>query len=109
VIGISFGDFAALARRRGWTLDFLAERFRERIERPREFFERVLQGRYADVVIPFNSVLAFYCQELGLHQLATRIERRCACGCGARVFDRKLFASQACRQRGYRARQQVAT
>jgi hypothetical protein len=25
------------------------------------------------------------------------------------VFDRKLFASQACRQRGYRARQQVAT
>jgi hypothetical protein len=105
---ITFGDFHTLARRRGWIKEFLAERLQGRIDEPRKFFEAVWQGQYAATVIPFRSVLAFYGQELGLHQLATGVEKRCRCGCGARVFDRKVFASQACKQRGYRVRQQVA-
>lgn len=113
---VTFGDFHALARRRGWTKEFLTERFREQLDDPRhpprygarKFFEAMFQGQYAATVIPFNSVLQFYRQELGLHQLATGIEKRCRCGCGARVFDRKVFASTACKQRGYRTRRQVA-
>jgi hypothetical protein len=112
---VTFGDFHALARRRGWTKEFLVERFREHLNdpprRPRaayEFFEAVWQGQYAATVIPFRSVLAFYKQELGLLQLASGTDRRCHCGCGARVFDRKVFASSACRKRGQRARQDVA-
>jgi len=105
---VTFGDFAALARRRGWTKEFLTERFQGRIDEPRKFFDAVFQGQYTATVIPFNSVLAFYRQELGLLQLASGTDRRCRCGCGARVFDRKVFASQACKQRGYRARQEVA-
>jgi len=104
---VSFGDFAALARRRGWTVDFLTDHFRNRIEDPRDFFKRVMQGQYAAVVIPYNSVLAFYGSELGFHQEATGTERRCRCGCGVRVFDRKIFASSACRKRGQRIRQQL--
>jgi hypothetical protein len=62
---VTFGDFAALARRRGWTVDFLTEQFRERTDKPRELFERVFQGQYADVVIPYRSVLAFYGKSWG--------------------------------------------
>jgi hypothetical protein len=104
---VTFADFAALARRRGWSVAFLTERFRGQIEQPQDFFTRVMQGQYAAVVIPYNSVLAFYRQERGL--LGTdHTGRRCACGCGSPVFDRKRWASRACRQRGYRARTQVA-
>jgi hypothetical protein len=105
---VTFGNFATLARRRGWSKEFMAERFQGRIDEPRKFFEAMWQGQYAATVISFRSVLAFYRQELGLHQLGSGTERRCCCGCGVRVFDRKRFASQACKQRGYRTRQQVA-
>ncbi len=99
---VTFGDFAALSRRRGWTLPFLSERFRGTIEQPAELFGRVLQGQYAAVAIPFDSVLAFYRQELAFHRDTAKRERLCACGCGAPVFDRKKWASAACRKRSQR-------
>ena len=105
---VTFGDFAALARRRGWTKEFLAERFHGRIDEPRKFFEAVWQGQYAATVIPFNSVLGFYKRELGLHRMESGRDRRCACGCGARVFDRKKWAGPACRKRAQRGRSRTA-
>jgi hypothetical protein len=98
---VTFGDFAALARRRGWSKEFLAERFQGRIDEPRKFFEAVWQGQYAATVIPFNSVLAFYRQERGLLGM-DHTGRRCQCGCGAPVFDRKKWATAACRKRSQR-------
>jgi hypothetical protein len=71
---VTFKDFALLAHELGWTVEMLTERFHETIERPGEFFERVLScrwkgpdGRYEDrssVVIPYRSILQFYCTEL---------------------------------------------
>jgi hypothetical protein len=78
---VTFKDFSILARELGWTVEMLAERFQETIERPREFFERVLScrwkapdGRYEDrssVVIPYRSVLQFYSTELRNWQEST--------------------------------------
>lgn len=99
---ITFGAFAALARKRGWTLDDLTDRFRGRIDNPREFFGRVLQGQHADAVITFNSVIAFYQQERGFLRVVEPNGRTCRCGCGAAVFDRKRWATAACRKRTQR-------
>ena len=54
---VTFSDFAKLARKRGLSPEYLAERFTGKIERPSEFFHRVFQGQYATVVIPYPSVL----------------------------------------------------
>jgi hypothetical protein len=104
MIEITFSDFAKLAQRRGLTPEFLAERFSGKIDRPSEFFHRVFQGQYAAVVIPYASVLAFYTAELHCHQDALGRHNVCACGCGQPVFDRKKWASAACRQKAARAK-----
>lgn len=100
---VSMADLAALCRRRGLDVDFLTERFRGAFgDKPgevRDFFLRAFQGRYADVVVPWASVLTWYQRELGLEQLASGRERRCACACGQRVWGRKRWASDACRKR----------
>jgi hypothetical protein len=96
---VTFGDFAKLATRRGLTAECLAERFTDKIERPSEFSHRVFQGQYAAVVIPYRSVLAFYIAELDCHQDSTGKHNVCACGCGQPIFDRKKWASSACRQK----------
>ena len=101
---ISFGDFAALARRRGSSVDDLADRFRGQIDDPREFFKRVLQGQYVATVIPFNSVIAFYQRERGFLRLADPKGRVCAWGCGAPVLARRgKWASAACKKRAQRS------
>jgi len=109
---ITFRDFSALAKRRGWTPEFLAERFRGIIEEPRDFFGRVgnckWHGEYrGEVVIPFRSVLRLYSQEMAFQQQEKRRERFCACGCGNRVWDRKKWASTACRKRFQRRESQT--
>jgi len=95
-------DFAELAKQRGWSLDFLVSKFRDLIEEPREYFERLLKGRWnrearGDVVIPYRSVLQFYFQE---RKLVFR-EGACACGCGVEVSNKK-WASPTCRKRAQR-------
>lgn len=96
---VAFKDFAALAAKREWSPEFLAERFKAKIEGPSEFFHRLFQPRYGDVVIPYRSVLSFYFQELRFHQEQTGNRRVCACGCGLPVFDRKKWASPGCKKR----------
>jgi hypothetical protein len=104
---VNFDEFNVLARRRGLTVDSLTELFRGRFGNRgdvRDLFERVFQKRYAATVIPYRCVIEFFEKELGFHQEEAGSERRCACGCGARVFDRRKWASNACRQRGHRQR-----
>ena len=100
---ITFKDFAALASKRGHTAESLAERFRGKIEEPREFFERVMSCRWrgedrSNVVIPYRSVT----QGLHYFQDSNAKHRQCACGCGLPVFDRQKWASPGCRQRAAR-------
>ena len=73
---VTFRDFTALARRRGWTAEFLAEQFRGKIAEPSEIFHRVLSCEYkgenrGGVVIPYHSVLDFYQRDLHDHIAAS--------------------------------------
>ncbi|MDH3445441.1 MAG: hypothetical protein OEN50_16055 [Deltaproteobacteria bacterium] len=102
--GITFKDFAAVAKRRRHTPESLAAIFRGKIEEPREFFERVMSCRYkgedrSDVPISYRSVIAFYQAELNYFSDSNSNHRQCACGCGHPVFDRKKWATPGCRQR----------
>lgn len=60
---ITFKEFRKVMERRGRSKDELVRRFSRKIEDPRDFIERVWQGRFDDVVIPYRTVLAFYVQE----------------------------------------------
>ncbi len=108
---VSFKDFGALAKRRGWTAEFLAEEFRGKIEEPSEFFHRVLSCKYKGedrswVVIPYRSVLEFYRKELS-PLIAEGNVRLCECKCGRRVHGRKSYASVSCRKRMERRRSET--
>ena len=101
---ITFKDFATVAKKRGHTTESLAERFRGRIENASEFFERVMCRRYhgedcSDVVIPYRSALEFYNKELHYFGESHTNHRRCECGCGLPVFDRKKWALPSCRHK----------
>jgi hypothetical protein len=101
---MTFKDFATLARNRGHSAESLAELFRGKIEEPREFFARVMACRWkgedrSDVVIPYGSVIVFYQAELHYFSDSNAKHKKCACGCGLPVFDRKKWATPGCRQR----------
>jgi len=105
---VTYIEFAKLARRRGWTAAWLAERFKGKIEQPREFFERVLKAGSGSedrgaIPIPYRSVLELYRKELG-PGVADSESRRCDCGCGKPVTGRKRLADVACRKRMERRR-----
>ena len=103
---VTFREFRDLARKRGWTVDFLVEHFRGKFgDRGdvRRLFEDIMhQRRFNENLIPYRSVITFFETELGYHQAETGREHRCACGCGMRVFDRRKWASETCRKRGQR-------
>jgi len=110
-LGVTFRDFAALAKRRGWTPEFLAEEFRGKIEEPSDFFHRVLSCKYKGedrswLVVPYRSVLEFYHKELS-PLIAEGNVRLCECKCGRRVHGRKSYASVACRKRMERRRSET--
>jgi hypothetical protein len=101
---VTFKDFAPVARKRGHTAKSLADRFRRKIEDTSEFCERVMTCRYKGedrslVVIPYRSVIEFYNEELHYFQDSNQKHRQCACGCGQPVFDRKKWATPACKKR----------
>jgi len=84
---VTFKDFSRLAVARGWTVEMLAEKFHDGIDRPSDFFERVLSckwknssiGRYEDrsgVTIPYRSVLKFYFSESKAGKTGTIGKRR---------------------------------
>ena len=89
---VTFANFAALMDSRGHDIDELVERFRGRIHEPRDFFTRVFLPRFADVVIPYNSVLVFYQQEAHFRRDLKPTAARCKCGCGQPVFGRRKWA-----------------
>jgi len=108
---VTFRDFASLAKHKGWTAEFLAEEFRGKIEGPSEFFHRVLSCKYKGkdrswVVIPYASVLVLYWQELSPF-VEDKSVRLCICGCQRRVYGRKQYATNYCRNKAYRERRQA--
>jgi hypothetical protein len=68
----------------------------------RAFFQQVFDPRHGDLLIVYRSVIDFYLREIGASDDALDRQRRCACGCGQRVFGKKKWASNGCKQRGYR-------
>ena len=98
---VSFRDFTALAKRKGWKPEFLAVEFRGKVDSPSELFHRVLGGKFGDVVIPFHTVLDFYRKELSplINEQAIKL---CVCGCQKRAYGRKRFASSYCRLKVHR-------
>jgi hypothetical protein len=110
---VTMHDFAGLCRQRKYGIDYLVEQFAGKFgcadggmarETIRQFFTRTREGRYAPNVIPYRCLIAFYQRELGYLQDSTGQERRCACGCGQRIFGRKVYAGTACRKRAERIR-----
>jgi len=105
---VTFRDFASLAKRREWTPEFLAEKFRGRIEGPSEFFHRCLNGKPNwGVVIPYGSALDLYWRELS-PLIEEKAVRFCVCGCQRRVYGRKQYAGSYCRNRAYRERSETS-
>jgi len=96
---VTFKDFSDLARRRRWTPQSLAEKFRRRIEAPMEFLSRCLSGRYPAVVIPYRCIVDFCRREIAIEQQRSGNGKKCACGCGLPVFDRKKWALPGCKKR----------
>jgi hypothetical protein len=130
---ITYRDFSRLAKKRGWSVDMLAELFRGKIgiddpDRFREplknYCERLLTCKWlspethrvedrGNVVIAYRSVIEFYLKELcAAGDTKSRAVKKsglsgagCACGCGAKVFGKKVYATTRCKQRAYRKRE----
>jgi len=98
---VTFHDFAALAKRKGWTPEFLAGEFRGKVDNPSEFFHRVLGGKHGGVAIPFHTVLDLYHKELS-PLMQDEAVRLCVCGCQKQAHGRKRYASAYCRLKTYR-------
>ena len=99
VPSVTFKDFAKLAKQKGWSAQFLAEKFRGKIEGPSEFFHRCLSGDSApDGVVAYRSVIDFYLQQLNplVKDASARV---CLCGCLRRVYGRKKYATGYCRKK----------
>jgi hypothetical protein len=101
---ITYRDFSALAGRRNWTPESLAEKFKGKIENPSEFFHRIMSGKYPNVIIPYRSVISFYGEHSQPQVYCAERQRVCACGCGEPVFDRKKWATPGCKKRIARQR-----
>jgi hypothetical protein len=99
----TFAAFADLARCRNWTVDELAGRFAGRLDRPADFFARVLSDKFKDNIVPFRTVIEFY--QSAIAGPTSTARPTCACGCGRVVFDRKKWAQPGCRTRFGRDRQ----
>jgi hypothetical protein len=98
--GVTFAEFRALAARRGWTAEELAERFKGKCggpaesdfyERPLTYFQRVLghDSRTDEIVIPYRSVVEVYVNTTRLEPADPGklvVRRRCACGCGSAAW-----------------------
>ncbi len=101
---LRYGEFSRLAKAKGWTAAYLADRFRGKIESPSEFFHRVLDPRNAGREIPYQSVLDFYRENIDPAARASRGHKSCACGCGRPLFGRKKYATGYCRVKMCRKR-----
>jgi hypothetical protein len=115
---VTYKDFGKVMQRRNHDADDLVQRFRGKVDDPRDLFERVMScrwkdpktGRYenrSETVIAYRSVIEFYRQELHFFkETAKTSQRYCLCGCGSPVFGQYKFAREACRKRLQRQRGQ---
>jgi len=99
--GISFKDFANLANRKGWTPEYLTERFRGKIDNPSQFFHRCLDSKNKNMIIPYRSIISLYQEELNSAASDGSIPS-CLCGCKRRVHGKKKYFSGACRVKIHR-------
>lgn len=102
--GVTFGEFARLAEKNGFSQGALIEQCQswwEGHDRVEAFAKRVFLPMYKDVVIPYRALLTLYAQ-----WYAIQVEEKnkvCACGCGkSLVGSFRRYASRACKQRHFR-------
>lgn len=101
VEGISYRQFAALAKIMRWTAEELATEFRgiAETEPAAIYFARLLRGDPDwSVVIAFRPVIAKYLRA-AINLIADGRLRACACGCGSPVFGRERLAWPDCTTR----------
>ena len=100
VEGLSYAKFAALAKRKEWSAEYLAENLRGRFEVKGEtfehYFERVLHcDPSPETVIPFRSVIVGFLAAVG--ELAQDGELKlCPCGCGSYAGPGGRLAWETC-------------
>ncbi len=100
VEGVTFGNFAAVAKRMRWTADELASEFRGVAEKEpaSNYFSRVLRGDPdSSVVIPYRSVIAKYLRATFELRAEGQV-RLCLCGCTSPVFGRDRLAWPNCKR-----------
>jgi hypothetical protein len=121
---ITYSDFAALAKRQGWTIADLVT-LCPAIETPTAYFREVFSGTYPNKVIVYRSVLRLYLNytipkfniedaDLSYHVPAdplhlqkpprvhiqsTKGIRACPCGCGVGLGKGQQTATAVCRGR----------
>jgi hypothetical protein len=98
---ITFKQFRDVAKREGWTIEFLVEQVRGEIDEPKRTMERILKTGPADTVIPYGCLLELY-QKASKKPAPVQRPGYCQDGCGQRVMGRQKFASDACRKRAAR-------
>jgi hypothetical protein len=105
-VSITYSQFRHVAKHRGWTLEWLLEQAKEKLDKPTDTLRRVMHGALvdgkhellADVVIPYRCLIELY-------QRATQLkpalvgDKMCACGCGELVRGKKKWATPGCRKR----------
>lgn len=63
MIELTFSRLKRVLRDRGITEDSFVDEFRGVVVDPRDFFKRVHEDRYGDVVVPFRSVIKWWVRE----------------------------------------------
>ncbi len=112
---VRFKDFAAMARRVGYTKKDLARSIREwwdtgegsslpgAKESRSQFAERLFSPDYGEVVIPYQPLLTLYHSwDDPYRELATKV---CSCGCGRGVLGKRQYAAPYCRLKVHRQAQ----
>jgi hypothetical protein len=100
---VTFGQFRALAKRQGWTVDFLAALINGELDEPKRTLERILKTGPTDTVIPYTCLIELYQKTTAKPAEGKPTGKGfCAEGCGQRVMGRQKFASDACRKRAAR-------
>jgi hypothetical protein len=100
---ITFGQFRALAKRRGWTVDSLASWVKGELDEPKRTLERLLKTGPAETVIPYPCLTERYLKATATPAEGTTTGQGvCADGCGQQVLGRQKFARDACHNRAAR-------
>jgi hypothetical protein len=114
---LTYGDFARLAKRQGYTIRDLTTMVATWWEEanlvgfsdtPRGYAERVFSQEHARVVITYQSLIALYEGWEDPHRGEANTTG-CACGCGKSVpvGTRKRYADGTCRVRHHRHTSQL--